>query len=169
MLRCNPHRITYRQGRIACERRPPHRRRTSFHKRGSSNDCIGRAAARGAQAHATLRAARCKGRANGIIRGLPNAYPLLAWYYERAPANAAHAGLFDVSHMGQIALRPRNGNLLDVAIALERLVPIDVLGLAAGRQRYAFITNVNGGVIDDLMIVALRRSLCACCQRQQEG
>jgi aminomethyltransferase len=65
----------------------------------------------------------------------------------------SNAGLFDISHMGQIALRPRNGNLVDVAIALERVVPIDVLGLAAGRQRYAFLTNVNGGVIDDLMIM----------------
>lgn len=64
----------------------------------------------------------------------------------------AHAGLFDVSHMGQIALRPRNGRMEDVASALERLVPVDVLGLAAGRQRYAFFTNANGGVIDDLMI-----------------
>ena len=64
----------------------------------------------------------------------------------------AHAGLFDVSHMGQIALRPRNGKMADVATALERLVPVDVVGLAAGRQRYAFFTNANGGVIDDLMI-----------------
>jgi aminomethyltransferase len=64
----------------------------------------------------------------------------------------AHAGLFDVSHMGQIALRPRNGKLADIATAVERLVPIDVVGLAAGRQRYAFFTNANGGVIDDLMI-----------------
>jgi len=64
----------------------------------------------------------------------------------------AHAGLFDVSHMGQIALRPRTGSLADVASALERLVPVDALGLAAGRQRYAFFTNTNGGVIDDLMI-----------------
>jgi aminomethyltransferase len=64
----------------------------------------------------------------------------------------AHAGLFDVSHMGQIALRPRNGKMADIATALERLVPIDVVGLAAGRQRYAVFTNANGGVIDDLMI-----------------
>ena len=42
-----------------------------------------------------------------------------------------HAGLFDVSHMGQIALRPKNGKLLDVVAALERLLPIDVLGLCA--------------------------------------
>jgi aminomethyltransferase len=64
----------------------------------------------------------------------------------------AHAALFDVSHMGQIALGPRDGNMADVATALERLVPVDVVGLAAGRQRYAFLTNANGGIIDDLMI-----------------
>ena len=64
----------------------------------------------------------------------------------------AHAGLFDVSHMGQIVLRPRSGNMADVATALERLVPGDVLGLAAGRQRYVFFTNAHAGVIDDLMI-----------------
>jgi aminomethyltransferase len=64
----------------------------------------------------------------------------------------AHAGLFDVSHMGQIALQPRNGNMADIATALERLVPVDVVGLGAGRQRYAFFTNAHGGVIDDLMI-----------------
>ena len=54
--------------------------------------------------------------------------------------------------MGQIALRPRKGKLADIAIALERLVPVDVVGLAAGRQRYAFFTNARGGVDDDLMI-----------------
>ena len=64
----------------------------------------------------------------------------------------AAASLFDVSHMGQIVLRPDSGSLADVALALERLVPVDVLGLAAGRQRYAFFTNTNGGIVDDLMI-----------------
>jgi len=64
----------------------------------------------------------------------------------------AAAGLFDVSHMGQIALRPNGGTLRDTALALESLVPIDVLGLASGRQRYAFFTNSHGGIIDDLMI-----------------
>jgi aminomethyltransferase len=63
-----------------------------------------------------------------------------------------HASLFDVSHMGQIALRPSKGKLPDVAAALERLLPIDVFGLAPGRQRYAFFTNENGGIIDDFMI-----------------
>jgi aminomethyltransferase len=62
------------------------------------------------------------------------------------------AGLFDVSHMGQIALRPRSGNVQDAALALEALVPVDVLGLAAGRQRYAFFTDAAGGILDDLMI-----------------
>ncbi len=64
----------------------------------------------------------------------------------------AAAGLFDISHMGQIVVRPRSRNIADAAIALERLVPVDVLGLAPGRQRYAFFTNENGGIIDDLMI-----------------
>ncbi len=64
----------------------------------------------------------------------------------------AAAGLFDVSHMGQIALHPRSGKMADAEQALERLVPVDVLGLALGRQRYAFFTNGSGGIIDDLMI-----------------
>lgn len=64
----------------------------------------------------------------------------------------AAAGLFDVSHMGQIALRPRSGRVADAARALERLVPVDVLGLAPTRQRYAFFTKDSGGIIDDLMI-----------------
>ncbi len=62
------------------------------------------------------------------------------------------AGLFDVSHMGQIAVRARCGRLADAAAALERVVPADVLSLAPGRQRYAFFTNGSGGIIDDLMI-----------------
>ncbi len=64
----------------------------------------------------------------------------------------AAAGLFDVSHMGQIALTPRSGRIEDTARALEHLVPVDVLGLASGRQRYAVFTNNQGGIIDDLMI-----------------
>ena len=64
----------------------------------------------------------------------------------------AHAGLFDVSHMGQIALRPKSGKLEDAALALERLVPQDVLAVAPGRQRYAQFTNESGGILDDLMV-----------------
>lgn len=63
----------------------------------------------------------------------------------------AAASLFDVSHMGQIALAPAEA----AAAALEMLVPADVLGLGKGRQRYALLMNASGGVIDDMMIARL--------------
>jgi aminomethyltransferase len=65
----------------------------------------------------------------------------------------ASAGLFDVSHMGQIALRPKSGWVEDVALALEKLVPQDIVAVSAGRQRYAQFTNEDGGgILDDLMV-----------------
>jgi aminomethyltransferase len=64
----------------------------------------------------------------------------------------ASCGLFDVSHMGQIALRPKSGRVEDAARALEWLVPQDILALPAGRQRYALFTNEAGGILDDLMV-----------------
>jgi len=57
------------------------------------------------------------------------------------------AGLFDISHMGQIRLRGDGA-----AQALEGLVPVDVIGLGINRQRYALFTNDTGGILDDLMI-----------------
>ena len=57
------------------------------------------------------------------------------------------AALFDVSHMGQLRLV---GD--DAARALESLVPVDVMGLAVGQQRYGFFTNASVGILDDLMI-----------------
>ena len=62
------------------------------------------------------------------------------------------AGLFDVSHMGQVRIRPKTGDLADAALALEKLVPVDVLGIGVDRQRYGFFTNDAGGILDDLMI-----------------
>jgi aminomethyltransferase len=62
------------------------------------------------------------------------------------------AGLFDVSHMGQLALRPKSGKVEDAALALERLVPQDIVAVAPGRQRYAQFTNADGGLLDDLMV-----------------
>ncbi|MDB5657182.1 MAG: glycine cleavage system protein [Tardiphaga sp.] len=62
------------------------------------------------------------------------------------------AGLFDVSHMGQIALRAKSGKVGDAALALETLVPQDILALPPGRQRYAQFTNAAGGILDDLMV-----------------
>jgi aminomethyltransferase len=58
------------------------------------------------------------------------------------------AALFDVSHMGQVKLIGA-----DAAAALESLVPVDVIDLGVGKQRYAFFTNASGGLLDDLMIV----------------
>lgn len=60
------------------------------------------------------------------------------------------AGLFDVSHMGQIRLRGES--FAAVAAALERLCPADFAGLAPGQQRYSFFTNNAGGILDDLMV-----------------
>jgi aminomethyltransferase len=62
------------------------------------------------------------------------------------------AGLFDVSHMGQIELRARSGKVEDAARALERLVPQDIVAIAPSRQRYAQFTNAAGGILDDLMV-----------------
>jgi aminomethyltransferase len=58
----------------------------------------------------------------------------------------AQAGLFDVSHMGQVRIAGA-----DVAAGLEALMPVDVAGLPEGRQRYGLLTNDAGGIMDDLM------------------
>lgn len=57
------------------------------------------------------------------------------------------AGLFDVSHMGQVKLHGANA-----AKMLEALVPVDIIDLPVGKQRYALFTNEQGGVMDDLMV-----------------
>ena len=67
----------------------------------------------------------------------------------------SNAGLFDVSHMGQLAVRPRSGHLADAAAALESVLPTNAADLARGRQRYALLTNEQGGIHDDLMIANL--------------
>jgi aminomethyltransferase len=64
----------------------------------------------------------------------------------------ASAGLFDVSHMGQIVLTAKSGKVEDAARALERLVPQDILAVPHGRQRYAQFTSESGGILDDLMV-----------------
>ncbi len=61
-----------------------------------------------------------------------------------------YAGLFDVSHMGQIVVR--GDDYAKIAKALESLIPIDILGLRQNRQRYGFFTNLRGGIEDDLML-----------------
>ena len=61
----------------------------------------------------------------------------------------AAAGVFDVSHMGQVMVTGPSWDA--VALAFETLVPMNVLGLEDGRQRYGFFTNDAGGIEDDLM------------------
>lgn len=57
------------------------------------------------------------------------------------------AGLFDVSHMGQLFLSgPQAG------ADIERLVPVDIIDLPVGKQRYAMFTNADAGILDDLMV-----------------
>jgi aminomethyltransferase len=68
---------------------------------------------------------------------------------EHLHARAA-CGLFDVSHMGQAVLTPRAG-MAALLAGLERLMPVDALGLAEGRQRYGLLTGDTGGILDDLM------------------
>lgn len=60
------------------------------------------------------------------------------------------AGLFDVSHMGQVIVR--GPDYATAALAMEALIPIDILDLAENRQRYGFFTNDAGGITDDLML-----------------
>lgn len=59
----------------------------------------------------------------------------------------SRAGLFDVSHMGQVRLTGAGA-----AAALETLVPGDIAGLPVGRIRYTVFTNDAGGILDDLMV-----------------
>ncbi len=81
---------------------------------------------------------------------MPVQYPL-GVMKEHVHTRAA-AGLFDVSHMGQVIVRAKSGDYADAALALEKLVPVDILSLKEGRQRYGFFTDDNGCILDDLMI-----------------
>jgi aminomethyltransferase len=81
---------------------------------------------------------------------MPVQYPtgILA---EHAHTRSA-AGLFDVSHMGQLRVTAKPGH--NAAKALETLVPGDIAGLAPGQQRYTLLTNETGGILDDLMVTS---------------
>lgn len=62
------------------------------------------------------------------------------------------AGLFDVSHMGQAVLVASDGSHATVALAMEALVPADILNLRLGQQRYTQLLDADGGILDDLMV-----------------
>jgi len=63
-----------------------------------------------------------------------------------------HAGFFDISHMGQITVWPRNCSKEELIRNLERLMPCDLQSLPVNRQCYSMFTNVDGGVIDDIIV-----------------
>jgi aminomethyltransferase len=75
---------------------------------------------------------------------MPVQYPTGLMAEHQHTRNAA--GLFDVSHMGQLRLVGAGA-----AAAFETLMPVDVLGLAVGKQRYGLLLNDEGGILDDLM------------------
>lgn len=80
----------------------------------------------------------------------------------------ARAGLFDVSHMGQLTLLG-----VDADLALEALVPVDIVGLLDHQQRYALLTNEAGGILDDLMVTRIPEGLAvvvnAACKDDDEA
>jgi aminomethyltransferase len=77
---------------------------------------------------------------------MPVQYPsgLMAEHHHTRTA----AGLFDVSHMGQLRLVGP-----DASVAFESLMPVDVIDLPVGKQRYGLLLNEAGGIMDDLMFV----------------
>ncbi len=108
-----------------------------------------------------------------VIDEAPAALPLDAWHEAKGARMVAfagyrmpiqyegimpahhwvreHAGLFDVSHMGQLLLSADDGfEGLDDAI--EALVPADVKSLALGKMRYSLLLAENGGILDDLIL-----------------
>ena len=102
---------------------------------------------------------------------MPVQYPL-GVLKEHLHTRAA-AGLFDVSHMGQILIRPNGGDVKDAALALESIAPINVAGLKEGRQRYGLLTNDEGGLYDDFMVANRGNHLYvvvnAACKEQDLG
>jgi aminomethyltransferase len=70
-------------------------------------------------------------------------------------ATRERAGLFDVSHMGQLRLRAKDGTAASLARALEAALPVDFDGWPPGLQKYSYLLNEAGGIEDDLMLVNL--------------
>lgn len=67
----------------------------------------------------------------------------------------AHCGIFDVSHMGQLRVRPRDGDVATLQRELEACLPVDFDGWESQTQRYSLLLNHQGGIEDDLMVVNL--------------
>lgn len=67
----------------------------------------------------------------------------------------SQAGLFDVSHMGQLRIRARDGSVASLQQGLEAALPVDLHDWPIGLQRYSYLLNDAGGIEDDLMLVNL--------------
>ena len=65
----------------------------------------------------------------------------------------SNAGLFDVSHMGQLSIE---GNE-DLAAELEKIIPTDLKNIKLNQSKYSFLTNENGGIYDDLIVTKVER------------
>lgn len=74
-------------------------------------------------------------------------------------ATRTRAGLFDVSHMGQLRIRAKDGSAASLARGLEAALPVDLDGWAVGLQKYSLLLNEAGGIEDDLMAVNLGEEL----------
>ena len=65
----------------------------------------------------------------------------------------SEAGLFDVSHMGQLSIEGR----ADLILALEKIIPTDLKNIKLNQSKYSFLTNENGGIYDDLIVTKVER------------
>ena len=62
------------------------------------------------------------------------------------------AGLFDVSHMGQLFIE---GNA-DLSVELEKIIPTDLKNIKPNQSKYSFLMNANGGIYDDLIVTKVK-------------
>lgn len=85
--------------------------------------------------------------------GMPIQYP--AGLRLEHAATRTRAGLFDVSHMGQLRIRAKDGTAASLARGLEAALPVDFDGWTPGLQKYSYLLNDAGGIEDDLMLVNL--------------
>jgi len=69
----------------------------------------------------------------------------------------SNAGLFDVSHMGQLFIENKNGLIEE----LEKIIPIDLKNIKINQSKYSFLTNQNGGIYDDLIVTKVENGFTA--------
>ena len=65
----------------------------------------------------------------------------------------SNAGLFDVSHMGQLSIEGSE----DLTIELEKIIPTDLKNIKLNQSKYSFLTNEDGGIYDDLIVTKVKK------------